>query len=56
MAIAAAAPLIPWSDLAQALTPNGRPLDYVADGSYGSRAGVQKQSWEDLLYALGVAN
>jgi predicted acyl esterase len=56
MAIAAAAPLIPWSDLAQALTPNGRPLDYVADGSYGRRAGVQKKSWEDLLYTLGAAN
>jgi predicted acyl esterase len=56
MAIAAAAPLIPWSDLAQALTPNGRPLDYVAGGSYGRRAGVQKKSWEDLLYTVGAAN
>lgn len=56
MQIAAAASLIPWSDLAQALTPNGRPLDYLADGSYGRRAGVQKQSWEDLLYAAGAAN
>jgi len=56
MSIAAAAPLIPWSDLAQALTPNGRPLDYVTDGSYGQRAGVQKQSWEDLLYAAGEQN
>lgn len=56
MTIAAAAPLIPWSDLAQALTPNGRPLDYVADGSYGRRAGVQKKSWEDVLYLTGAGN
>ena len=48
MSIAAAAPLIPWSDLAQSLTPNGRPLDYVGDGAYGERAGVQKQSWVDV--------
>src|SRR5262249_22959544 len=50
MAIAAAAPLIPWSDLAQALTPNGRMLDYRVDNPYGLRAGVQKKSWEDTLY------
>src|SRR5262245_41843099 len=56
MTIAAAAPVVPWSDLAQALTPNGRPVDYVTDGSYGRRAGVQKQSWEDLLYATGALN
>jgi hypothetical protein len=56
MTIAAAAPLIPWSDLAQALTPNGRTLDYRVDNPYGMRAGVQKKSWEDLLYGLGVPN
>src|SRR5262245_42983175 len=56
MTIAAAAPLIPWVDLAQVLTPNGRPLDYQADGSYGRRPGVQKQSWENVLYLTGVAN
>jgi predicted acyl esterase len=56
MTIAAAAPLIPWSDLAQALTPNGRMLDYRVDNPYGTRAGVQKKSWEDLLYGLGVPN
>jgi predicted acyl esterase len=55
MTIAAAAPLIPWSDLAQALTPNGRTLDYRVDNPYGTRAGVQKKSWEDLLYGLGAA-
>jgi len=56
MTIAAAAPLIPWSDLAQALTPNGRTLDYRVDNPYGMLAGVQKKSWEDLLYGLGVPN
>jgi len=56
MGLAAAAPLIPWSDLAQALTPNGRTLDYRVDNSYGARAGVQKKSWEDVLYATGLGN
>ena len=56
MSIAAAAPLIPWSDLAQALTPNGRTIDYRAENPYGSRAGVQKQSWEDTLFALGTSS
>ena len=40
MAIAAAAPLIPWSDLAYALTPNGRTLDYRDLNPYGTRGGV----------------
>jgi predicted acyl esterase len=56
MSIAAAAPLIPWSDLAQALTPNGRTIDYRTDNPYGSRAGVQKQSWEDTLFNLGTSS
>src|SRR5262245_47635483 len=56
MGLAAAAPLIPWSDLAQALTPNGRTLDYRVDNAYGARAGVQKKSWEDVLYATGAGN
>src|SRR5262249_52925225 len=47
--IAAAAPLIPWSDLAAALTPNGRTLDYRVANPYGARAGVQKKSWNELL-------
>src|SRR5262249_46580186 len=56
MTSGAAAPLLQWSDLAQALTPNGRMLDYRADNPYGTRAGVQKKSWEDLLYGLGATN
>ena len=55
MAIAAAAPEIPWTDLAYALTPNGRNLDYLADNSYGTRLGVAKASFVSGLYALGAA-
>jgi predicted acyl esterase len=55
MTVAAAAPLIPWSDLAYALTPNGRTLDYRTDNPYGLRGGVQKQSWNALLYGVGLA-
>jgi hypothetical protein len=54
MAIAAAAPMIPWSDLAYSLTPNGRNLDYLTENPYGRRGGVQKQSWNALLYSVGL--
>jgi hypothetical protein len=54
--VAAAAPVVPWSDLAAALTPNGRTLDYRVDNAYGTRAGVQKKSWNETLYAAGVAS
>jgi X-Pro dipeptidyl-peptidase-like protein len=54
MTIAAAAPQIPWSNLAEALAPAGRTLDYRSDNPYGTRAGIQKQSWNALLYALGL--
>lgn len=52
--IAAAAPIVPWSDLAAALAPNGRTLDYRVDNPYGARAGVQKQSWNATLYGAGL--
>jgi hypothetical protein len=55
MAIGAAAPLIPWSDLAASLVPNGRTLDYLVLNPYGLRGGVQKQSWVNALYAIGQA-
>jgi predicted acyl esterase len=55
MRIAAAAPLIPWSDLAYALTPNGRTLDYRSENPYGPRAGVQKQSYIAVLYGSALA-
>jgi hypothetical protein len=55
MAIAAAAPLIPWTDLAYSLTPNGRTLDYRTANPYGERGGVQKLSWNAALYTVGFA-
>ncbi len=53
MRIAAAAPFVPWSDLAEALTPAGRTLDVRAENPYGGRAGLQKESWVGLLYLAG---
>ena len=53
MALAAAAPEIPWTDLAYALMPNGSTLDYVADASYAGRVGVSKASFTGALYLLG---
>src|SRR6185503_668630 len=55
MTIAAAAPLIPWSDLAYSLTPTGRLLDYRTENPYGTRGGIQKLSWNGLLYSIGNA-
>jgi dienelactone hydrolase len=51
MRIAAAAPDIPWSDLAYSLTPNGHKLDYVADPAYTGRMGIEKESFNNGLYA-----
>jgi predicted acyl esterase len=56
MRIAAAAPIVPWSDLAYALTPNGRTLDYRVENPYGTRGGVQKDSWNSLLYNAGLGS
>jgi predicted acyl esterase len=56
MKIAAAAPDIPWTDLAYSLMPNGRTLDYVADAPYGSRVGVEKLSFVSGLYGTGLAS
>ncbi|HEX2485726.1 MAG TPA: acetylxylan esterase, partial [Myxococcota bacterium] len=54
MEIAAAAPLIPWSDLAESLVPAGRTLDYRALNPYPiPRVGVQKQQWVAALYLGG---
>ena len=51
MRIAGAAPDIPWSDLAYSLTPNGQKLDYVADPAYNGRMGIEKESFNNGLYA-----
>jgi dienelactone hydrolase len=56
--IAAAAPVIPWSDLTYSLMPNGRTLDYAVTGPTAdlSPIGVEKQSFVSGLFAEGNAN
>ena len=54
MQIAAAAPNIPWTDLAYSLAPNGSTLDYVADAPYEGRVGVMKESLVNGLYLSGL--
>jgi hypothetical protein len=55
--IAAAAPVIPWSDLDYALLPNGRTLDTAITGPTTDLTpfGVDKESFVDGLYADGQA-
>jgi hypothetical protein len=55
--LAAAAPVIPWSDLAYSLMPNGRTLDYRITGPTDDLRpiGVEKQSFNSGLFALGAA-
>lgn len=55
--IAAAAPVIPWSDLVYALTPNGRTLDTATTGPTTDLKplGVEKESFVTGLYAEGSA-
>jgi predicted acyl esterase len=57
MSIAAAAPEIPWTDLANSLMPNGDTLDYVADAPYfkRNRIGVSKASFTAGLFGTGLA-
>jgi hypothetical protein len=57
LSIAAAAPVIPWSDLAASLMPNGHSLDYrVASPTTDlSPIGVEKQSFVSGLFAKGQA-
>src|SRR5215217_1007066 len=61
MAIAAAVPQWPWTDLAYSLMPNGRTLDYVADAPYRgpdgkAPIGILKTSFVAGLYGLGAAS
>jgi hypothetical protein len=56
ISIAAAAPDIPWSDLAYSLMPNGRTLDYVADAPYDAGPiGIMKQTFVSGLFGIGLA-
>ena len=54
--IAAAAPQFGWSDLVNALAPNGRTLDYRVTSSTAdlSPVGVEKDSIVNGLYATGI--
>jgi hypothetical protein len=56
MHLAAAAPVIPWSDLEYSLMPNGRTLDYQVTGPKAdlSPVGVEKQSFQSGLFAIGA--
>ena len=57
MTVAAAAPTIPWSDLAYSLVPNGGTLDFRVTGRTDDLfpLGIQKQSYVTGLYAAGIA-
>lgn len=50
MRIAAAAPRIGWSDLAYALLPSGRTLDYRVHNPYAAPVGIVKQSYLEALF------
>ncbi len=59
MRIAATAPELTWTDLAQSLQPNGSNLDYVANAPYAGvlgnhEFGIQKQNWNESLYYGGL--
>ena len=57
LSLGAAWPRWPWSDLADALVPNGR--SWLAKGNlfqYGSPGGVDLMSYQDGLFALGSVN
>ena len=58
MHVAAAVPVIPWSDLVYSLIPNGRTLDYKETGPTDDLApiGVLKQSFVAGLFALGATS
>lgn len=57
--LAAAVPQFSWTDLAQALTDNGRASDGYRgappDGPHETPYGVEKQSYADALFADGAA-
>ncbi len=58
--LAAAAPMYPWTDLADALVQNGRAADGAhggpADGNHHSPIGVDKQTYVAGLFGSGEAS
>jgi hypothetical protein len=53
MELAASAPIVPPSDFAYALVPNGRTLDYALDAPYGGVFGVMKSGIINTLLPSG---
>ncbi len=53
MSLAAAAPIVPPSDFAAALVPNGRTLDYTVDNPYVGAFGVMKIGIISALFGAG---
>ncbi len=53
MEIAVAAPIVPWTDFAYALVPNGTVLDYTVHGPYGTKFGVMKAAIINALFGAG---
>ncbi|HET7467049.1 MAG TPA: CocE/NonD family hydrolase [Candidatus Dormibacteraeota bacterium] len=58
MHVAVAAPKYPWTDLVDALLPNGRASDGVTspNGDRTSPYGIDKQSYVEYLYASGASS
>jgi len=56
MRIGAAAPKYPWTDLVDALLPNGRASDGTTapNGNRTSPLGIKKESYVDYLYSSGL--
>ncbi len=58
--LAAALPMYTWTDLLDALMPNGRASDHFngapSDGNRKTPVGVEKQSYVAGLFALGTAD
>jgi hypothetical protein len=60
MKIAATAAEFPWTDIAQALNPNGSTLDYVENAPYSGvlgnhRYGIEKDNWNTSLFLSGLS-
>lgn len=53
MSIAVAAPIVPWSDMAYALAPNGGTIDYATHSPYSRPFGVMKAGIVSGLFATG---
>lgn len=54
MRLAAAAPEIPWTDMAYALLPTGRDLDYATDDRRQPSLGVLKASFAANIWSYGA--